>query len=102
MSSYHNRYILSILNRGLSRLDSIFAKREVAFLLLGLDDLLGLLVGSQLSADSTGQLRSQENSSLLGATVKVASQSITFFSVEGSEVSGNVFADTFDLGEFAG
>ena len=93
---------LSILNRGLSCFDTVSAKREVAFLLLSLDDLLGLLVGGELSADGAGQLRSQENSSFLGALVEVGSQTITFLSVEGGKVSGDVFADTFDLGEFAG
>ena len=85
-----------------SCLNAVSAKREVAFLLLGLDDLLGFLMGGELSADGAGQLRSQENSSFLGALVEVGSQTITFLSVEGGKVSGDVFADTFDLGEFAG
>ena len=69
---------------------------------MDLDDLLGFLVGGQLSTNGTGQLRSQENSALLRSSVEASSQTITLLSVKGSEVASNVFANTFDLGEFAG
>jgi len=85
-----------------SCLNTVSAKREVALFLLSFNDSLRLLVSGQLSADSSSEFRSQKDGSLLGSSVESTSKTVTLLSVQSSQVAGNVFANTLDLGEFAG
>ena len=56
---------------------------------------------SESSAECSGQLASQEESALAGVLMEVASESVSLFAVESSEVTSDVFADAFDFGELA-
>lgn len=56
-------------------------------------------MGGQLSSECPGELAPQEESALGGSGVEGACSSHSLLVVEGSEVAGNVFPDSLDLGE---
>ncbi len=90
---------LEYLNRAESSSKTVFSVREIRFFLLDFGDLLGLLMLGELSAESTSELSSEEESSLGGLSVEGASSSSTLLLVKDGEVTSDILANSFDLGK---
>ena len=90
---------LEYLNRAESCSKTVFSVREIRFFLLDFSDLLGFLMMGELSAESTGELGSKEESSLGGLSMEVASSSSTLLLVKDGDVTSDILANSFDLGK---
>lgn len=93
---------LEYLNRAESCSKTVFSVREIRLSLLDFSDLLGFLMGGELSAECTGELGSEEESSLGGCSMEVASSSSTLLLVKDGEVASDILANSFDLGKLGG
>jgi hypothetical protein len=69
--------------------------------LLNLEDLLGLLMSAQSGSEGSGELGSQELSSLAWVGVEVSSQSRSLLLIQDGQVSGDVFSDCFNFSQLS-
>lgn len=90
------------LNRDRSCSEAVFPGGEVGVALGDFGDLLGLLVGGELSAEGAGEFGAEEEGAFVGGLVEVAGGTGSLLLIKNGKIPGDVLPDSPNLGKFGG